>query len=366
MFNKLTIQLLVCFICSVCFGQRNLKQNQFIILKEEKIDLQPKEFYIDGLTDNRENKEAIAWLLPAFSKKGSVPDTKPIDFKNGSYSAIRYFLDNAIPKNMQYHPLRIYLSKFKATETSTRPGLVKGEVNLNFSFSLITAIGDSKHLSDYSSTSTYYRNPENQIDIEPILRKMLENGLIYIDNWMNKQAADNILLAKLTSISFTDYFDKTEGDTIYYSAKRPLQWDDFQAKTGNNKYEALVFASFGYNEIVSIKNGIINIVLAMKVYVPKSACWVKNGSSTPYALNHEQRHFDIAKIVAERFKQKLRTEVLPVDNYDGIINVRYFDWLRELNKLEKQYDNETSHGINSTVQNAWNIKIDKWLRENSM
>ena len=363
MSNILTFQFLLCFSCSVCFGQGEAKNKQFIVLKDEKLAVEPKEFYVERLIDNRENKEAVAWLIPPFIKKGHPPKTLTIDLKNGGFKAIKQFNEYALPKNKNYHPLEIVLTKFKAQETITGIGQIKGQVDLGFSFNIITEFGESRHLSDYSSSSTYYRNPENQIDVEPILRHMLEKGLIYIDNLINKEVGSNILLAKKTAIKFTDYFDKVEGDTIYYSTNRPLKWDDFQSKTAVSKFEAVVFASFGYNEQVIFKDGVIRIVLEMKVYVPKSACWVKNGSSTPYALNHEQRHFDIAKIVAERYKQKLSNVILPVNNYDGIINVNYFDSLSELNNLEKQYDDETAHGINNTIQNEWDIKIDSWLHE---
>lgn len=363
MFKTLTIQFLICFGCSVCFGQGDKKQNQFIILKDEKLTIQPKEFFVAKLIDNRENQEAVAWLFQPTFNKVNTPKKIAIDLKNGSFRAIKQFIAYALPQNQQYHALEIYLKKFKVVETPAGTSQVRGDVEFSFSFNLLNEFGESKHLSNYSSSSVYYRNPRNQIDVEPILRQMLEKGLIYVDGWMNKQAGSNILLAKRTDVKFTDYFDQVEGDTIYYSANRPLKWDDFQSKTGTGKFEAMIFASFGYNEQVTLNNGVIHIVLELKVYVPKSACWVKNGSSTNYALNHEQRHFDIAKIVAERFRRKLYNVMLPVNNYDGIINVSYFDALRELNNLEKQYDDETAHGINNTIQNEWDIKIDSWLHE---
>ncbi len=81
-----------------------------------------------------------------------------------------------------------------------------------------------------------------------------------------------------------------------------------------------------------------------------------------YALNHEQRHFDIAKIAAEHFKRKLASEQLPVDNYDGFINYDYLDAYREMDKLQEQYDKETDHGANHAAQEGWDRKIDEELR----
>ena len=79
----------------------------------------------------------------------------------------------------------------------------------------------------------------------------------------------------------------------------------------------------------SINNGIIDLKLEMKVCLPKSACWVRDGSRNNYTLNHEQRHFDIVEIIAEQFKTKILQENLPVNNFDGPINVDYLDAIRD-------------------------------------
>jgi len=102
----------------------------------------------------------------------------------------------------------------------------------------------------------------------------------------------------------------------------------------------------------------------MRVFLPKSAAWVKPEGRTSNALNHEQRHFDIVKVVALHFKQALTDMKLPVDNYDGYINVQYLDSYREMNQLQDQYDAETTHGTNQYYQQEWNRKIDGWLKSN--
>ena len=124
-----------------------------------------------------------------------------------------------------------------------------------------------------------------------------------------------------------------------------------------------MYVSIGYNENVTLVNGIVNVAIAVKTYMPKSAAWVKGGAGTDHSLNHEQRHFDIAKIVAERFKRKILAENLPVDNFDGPINVEYLEIFREMDRLQKKYDGETNHGTDPAAQTRWNERIDRELRE---
>jgi len=53
---------------------------------------------------------------------------------------------------------------------------------------------------------------------------------------------------------------------------------------------------------------------------------------------------------------------LPTDKFYGPINVEYLEALREATRMQKQYDAETRHGQNRTVQAQWNEQIDKELR----
>ncbi|RYE23778.1 MAG: DUF922 domain-containing protein, partial [Sphingobacteriaceae bacterium] len=82
------------------------------------------------------------------------------------------------------------------------------------------------------------------------------------------------------------------------------------------------------------------------------------GYHNDYTLNHEQRHFDLVKIAAKHFEQKLREATLPVTNYDGVLNVQFYESFREMNRLQKQYDAETEHGLNLVQQEIWNKRID--------
>jgi hypothetical protein len=239
----------------------------------------------------------------------------------------------------------------------------KGRVALAMSFYLKRADDEPVHLVDYTGAAVYNRIAGPPQQIEPTLRLVLKNSLVYLNTWMNRQADSNIKLAKGVKLTLTDYTEKTEADSIYYAVNRPLTWNDFQSKTISNKFDAEVFPTIGYEEHNEITKGIINVKLAIKVCLPKSVCWVKDGSRNSYVLNHEQRHFDIAKIAAEHFEQKLKAENLPVDNYDGPVNVDYLDAYREMNKLQKQYDDETHHGTNQAVQQQWNVRIDKELKE---
>ncbi len=340
--------------------EASAKQTGSIILKDEQVPVTPKEFYIANVIDERDDRSAVAWLLPAASKENQAK-TYPVDLQGGGIIAIRQFINHNLPYNKALTPVTISLKKFMVTESALPGGLVQGHIAVLMSFNLQQK-DTTIHLLDYKGNAAYTRNAGPPQDIEPTLRHTLESGLVYLNTWMDQQAGTNIKLAKAVKVTFKDYEEKPEGDTIYYSVNRPLTLDDFKSKIPVRRFDAEVFPGLGYDEHKEIIKGIIHVSVAMKVYLPKSASWVREGSRNDYTLNHEQRHFDIVKIVAEHFKQKINAANLTVDNYEGIINFEYLETYREMDSLQKQYDAETRHGDDPSAQQRWNERIDKELK----
>jgi len=335
-------------------------QIQEIILKNEHINIKPQHFYIKNITDERADKTA-ALLTGSETSPNNQHEKYTADFKGGTLPVVQQLIVfNGLDINNSGFPLIGRIKKFSDTET-VAGNKVQGHILLTMSFYVDKGEDEIIHLTDYNGNADYTRGMGPAQNVEPILRQILESSLIYINTWMNQQAEHSIKLATVVKVIFTNYTEKLEGDTIYYNTKRPLSWDDFQSKIGSSKYDAEVFPTIGYEEQTEVVKGSVVIHIAMKVSLPKSACWVKSGGQNRYALNHEQRHFDIAKIAAIHFEQKLNAAHLPVNNYDGLINVDYLDAYREMNDMQKKYDDETRHGSDEPAQQKWNELIDAEL-----
>ncbi len=351
------------FLIFICLAFTTVQKPTAIVLKDEPLPFTPKEFYVDRVIDERTDKSAVADLIAPVAK-GSSPSVGnySVDLNGGSLTAIKNLVMHNLHADKSLRPLAIGLKKFKVNETLRSDGRVEGKVVLEMSFNLSMEDNDILHFADYNGGSVYTRDASHAIDLEPILRHAIENALVYLNTLMNQRAGTDIKLAKSVKISFTDYQEKDEQDTIYYTTNRPLKWSDFQSVVPSSRFDAEVFPTIGYDEHVSVKNAVVNLNITLKVSLPKSACWAKPASRTDYSLNHEQRHFDIAKIAAEHFRQIIASENLPVENYDGSVNADYLDAYREMNDMQKQYDNETRHGADQFAQQRWNEKIDKELK----
>ncbi|MFD0764003.1 hypothetical protein ACFQZI_04020 [Mucilaginibacter lutimaris] len=334
----------------------------YITLQNQALKIIPKEFYIAAVEDGRSNNTSIGTLsaIASVTNAPGKPGVYNIDLKGG-IAAIKNFVAYTLPVDKTLRPVIIKLNELKVTELPAGTGAVKGDIKLMASFYLQKG-DDAVHLADYRTTTSYQRKAGAAQQIEPLIRSALSNCITYLNTWMDAQAAGNIKLAKSFKIKFVDHKEPNEGDTIYYDKNRPLKWDDFRGRRGtNSKYGAEIFAGLGYDEDLKVENSTVYMTFTLKVYVPKSACWVDAVAKNGYSLNHEQRHFDIAKLVAEHYKQKILNEKPTPDTYDAVISMEYLEALREMNKLQKQYDSETAHGADTYRQNLWNAKIEDEL-----
>jgi hypothetical protein len=331
-----------------------------IVLSDDPLQIQPEGFYIEKVTDDRAKKDAVAMLVMAV--KNSKPEMQEADLQGGVENGVSSFIGRNLKKDTSERAVHISVKDFKLTETVLPNGGIDGRVQLSLSFGQPKDYG-IEQLIEYRGGLHYTRLQTNSQVIEAHLRSVIKSGLVYFNNWMQINVNGNPKLAKAVSFTFTDYTEQPEGDTIYYSATRPLTWKDFQSKIRPpGPYNAVVMPNFGYNVTEEIKNGVINVCVDMKTFMAKSDCWADNNRSD-YALNHEQRHFDIARIITQRYKQKILAARLKPDTYEAFISMQYFDSYRDMNAMQKAYDKETRHGINEMSQAEWDRKIDAMLKE---
>ncbi|MDQ4141099.1 MAG: hypothetical protein M3142_11310 [Bacteroidota bacterium] len=336
-----------------------------IVLRTTPLPFTPKEFYIAEVKDERDDRKAVAYLIPAPASP-SVPlatTAQPVDLQGGGLVAIREFIQGSWPQNNKLRPLIIRLKECKVVETpGATKGRVDGRINIAMAFDYRRE-GKPVHLVEYRGGARYSRPANSFSVIEPTLRQSLIGGIRYINIWMDQEAGRNEKLATGIQVNLTDYVQNVEDDTVFYTPNRPLKWSDFTATPRGGKYAALVFPSFAYQGGSEVVNGIIQLNLTVKVYVIRSSSWVKDAARDAYSLNHEQRHFDIVKLVAERFKRKIHPDSLTLDDYNSIVQYKFIESFREMNKMQEKYDGETGHGTNAAAQEAWNARIDADLRK---
>jgi hypothetical protein len=148
---------------------------------------------------------------------------------------------------------------------------------------------------------------------------------------------------------------------VIWDERYKLDIDDFWKKERNPKMKDNVV---GYVHMSGgIKISVLWGKVVIKVYaaVDKSKSWIdkkKSEEDIQCILNHEQRHFDLAEIIARKIRKKIIRKFwfrISLSWKD----LRYIDSLcDEYSKIQDQYDSEIKNGGKS-AQERW----DKWIDE---
>ncbi|UCS93646.1 hypothetical protein KZP23_00985 [Echinicola marina] len=342
------------FFTRLVFGQT---PSTLIVLKPAYLNIKPDEFYFKEVRNNLGQRTDIGNIFTSREAK----ETEPLGLQGGIDESLSNYVLRSVPIDRSLRPVVLEVNECEITEMRSSDGLIEGKVELDFTFQLENE-GALVHLLDYQGGAKYKRSSNNYRAISSALQQSLASSLKYFNDWVNQESGSDIRFAKQVSLRFRDYEKVELEDTVFYHRNHPLEWEDFRAQPHfGSKYAASIFSSFAWEGNTVIEDGVAVLDLVTKVFMLKSSSWVRSSSKDDYGLNHEQRHFDITKIIVERFKEKIKKMELSPDDYDGKIGYLYIETYREMNQMQEAYDAETSHGKNKAAQAKWNKLIDEEL-----
>lgn len=332
-----------------------------IRLRTEVLPFTPQDYYIASVTDQRPDRGPIARLVRVLHQP-----PQPADLDKGVAVSFQQFINQGLKQNKTLRPIAMRIRQCQFSETAIG-NRISGQFMFAVTFDLLGKddAGDatSTRLTDYQGSARYSR-PLGQPDVvESTLRQALVASLRSLNEYMKREGGRNEKLARSLKINFIDDTRITHDDTVHYNTARKLTWADFQADSRKaSHYAAEVFTSFAYEGKSTVKDGVIILNLNAKAYMLKTSSWARPDARNAYALNHEQRHFDITKIIVERFKRKIHPDSLTLEDYNSITQYQFIESFREMNRMQTQYDTETNHSLNQAAQERWNQKIDTELR----
>ena len=261
-------------------------------------------------------------------------------------------------------PLVASIADLSLNEKRTTPNVVAGEISVSINFEW-QRDETMVPLTGYKVKTTYTR-PENMpYNHSSILQRMLSDALIHFDKWMITNDNKNPALVRSVRLNFNDLDINNSNDTVFYHPTRQLKWADFQANSNNrsNRYAAGVFTSMAYEGNSKPNGKFLDVELTIKTYMVKEMSWVKPNALNDYGLRHEQIHFDITRIMVEKFKERVRNLELTVDDYDSLIQYQFLEAYREMHNEQKKYDNETHHGLNTVQQARWDRETAERIKQ---
>lgn len=332
-------------------------QERIIQLGNSGIKLKNNNFYLLKVIDERIDKRKIGTVYH------TNHEVVNLNLLNGTVHSSESFLSKLYKKNSSAYPIVLKIKELKISEKVTSAGTVNGisEIKVEFGLMKDTALID---LTGFQTKINFTRSVHLNKQFDYLIGRLLEKSMIYFDQWMTVNYDKNPQLAIAIKLNIKpDYGQEfpDRGDTIFWAPDHKITWKDFQGTAPTNtKYAAKVFTNFEYNASAIMKNAIIIIDLQLKIYMLKSSSW-KVFSLSEDHLAHEQLHFDITKIIAEKYKKRA-SEILTLDNYDSELQLLFIEMYREFNRLQKQYDADSNHSINFVGQQKWQLIISDELR----
>ena len=334
-----------------------------LVLRAVPLALNPPQFSVAAVTDARADRQAVAYLLPPPVGKNLPGPAQAVDLAGGALTAVQAFVRQSVSPSPQRRPVIIRLTECLVTEkpAAGTTGQVEGRVTVAMAFDW-QRNGQTVHLTDYRGAARYVR-PAGQLSVvEPTLSAALGLALTHLNRWLQQAEGQNPKLALGIRAIYHDYIRNTDPDTLFYDPARPLTRADFLGVPRPGHYAAAVFPGFSFSARPTFARGFVYLDVETKVYIVRASSWMGVVGDETYVLNHEQRHFDLAKLVAERFKQQIQPARLSPDDFNATIQLAYFTGYQELSRLQEQYDTETGNGTNGAAQQRWNQRIDAELR----
>lgn len=284
--------------------------------------------------------------------------------KNGLSDGIKTFYSNSIKKTDSDRAIQLKVLEFSITEKQQSSKVASGELKIKFGYFLKTSF-EPVHLADYEAGITYKRSIHRMDLIGQILNRGLVNSIVFFNDWINDNATVNRKLAKTVRLEILEKKKKSDQDTVFYDFNRPLSWSDFREKPSRTSgYNATIFTSLAMEGSPFMEEGVLVFPIEIKVYMLPESSWAKSQGKSDYALNHEQRHFDVTRVVGNRLINRLKDLEVTPENYEAMVNDAYFDSYREMNRLQEIYDAKTRHGLDKDAQSRWNTIIDQALKGN--
>lgn len=161
-------------------------------------------------------------------------------------------------------------------------------------------------------------------------------------------------------------FSYAQVDTTAYKNYKnhpKLSWEDFMERPIEDyvsKYAASVSTGLDLKWDYNIDNAQQNFSYAVKACLYPSASWVFVHKKDSALLAHEQLHYDITELHARKLR-KLISEYKLGRNIRKDLKGIYQHVEADRNKMQNEYDSETTHSKDTAKQHEWNSVIDTLL-----
>ncbi len=137
---------------------------------------------------------------------------------------------------------------------------------------------------------------------------------------------------------------------------RPLLWKNFKGKPESDSYffantywqMAFKFSNVSFRSDTAILKG-----FEVNLDFDPQKSWVKKDKASNDLLKHEQGHFDIAIICQREIIYAFNNTIFVKAGMQEKVNALFNSILNKYKDMERKYDDETNHSIDTAQQEKW-------------
>lgn len=345
---RFTILTLLFFSSLIAHPQ----EARIIQLPKQSIPLRLEHFHLNSVTDGRNDQSTIGYMLNSNGKRTTLKLAKSTSISIGNF-----IISNSIPTDISAATeLRI-----TELEAITKPAGSGQQLALKMSLAFLI---NKKQLIEYKVKATDYAKQGKDIldTIELLISKNIIDRLQEFDGWWAKKQGEFIVVDTVQVEATLD--DKYIGPMISYARNKPLKLNDFIGKPDpNSPGDAATFSGIMTDYDTKIEDGRLIIIAHITPYFDKYKSWCRPNSRNANTLEHEQHHFDITAIQACDLVQELNNHVFLLGTYKNELQKVFAQKQKDEKESQNVYDEQTSHGRISSVQEEWNKRVKKELKE---
>jgi hypothetical protein len=215
----------------------------------------------------------------------------------------------------------------------------------------------------------YKRSLNTTANLNKIFFEKADDIKLKTNKWFNENYGKNLNLVKHIKIQIVDFTpNHSIEDTLYYF-QRKLDFKDFitkpkkQLDIQHDSYKMAILSTFNYQFETSISQDSLIVKLFSKVYQVKNKSIISEFEKSEYNLKYLQSYFDMAQMMAEKFKYSIRKEKFNLDTYKSAIDNIYTDLFTEFMEMKDEYETRTDNGFDHEEQEKWHKKIIDKLEE---
>lgn len=148
---------------------------------------------------------------------------------------------------------------------------------------------------------------------------------------------------------------------IEWNLKDKLSFDDFLGKIDDSSAAAAASAINIEYKIISQSIWTGKIKIRINAVFDRDRSWSKPEFENSQLLAHEQGHFDIAQIFAEKLQKKVNVEIKNSQDFSEKFLTLYDNLYDEYKQFQIKYEIETNYGTDVESQKKYQALIQDML-----